>query len=542
LNFKLLKDPIYGYVEISSDLISDIIDSACFQRLRNIRQTSYAPLYPASFHNRFLHSVGVFFLGRKAFRSVESTLEKEDQIFDNLQWENIKRVFELSCLLHDVGHAPFSHTGELFFLADSSTPPSIYTKLMSLVENDAFTSDVEFYYNNGKSAAPHEVMSCIVALSTFKDHFSNSFEREFFSRCITGFKYLNISDQKDNILNCLIELLNSPIIDVDRLDYIIRDAQTTGFQSVSIDYERLLDGIRIINKDGVKCLGYHKSALSVIENVIYAHDAERKWIQNHPTILYEHFLLQHSMRSIDKYFSLPEESTRLFSYETLTLDGAAFKDKGKICLLADEDILFIMKNIYSDELVKEYFARNCRRHPIWKSEAEYRALFDNELGKNKLDEFEIAFKEIEKYLIDHFSIPVINDQVLQFIQDEEKNIVEKKNLISNKDYNNLISGIEKIKKWVACLKGISDENGFPFDFAIISANKFKSGFMKKDLEKMLIYFPNLDLKPYIREVSTILSSEKTRDSFFYLFYRKGNNNKDININNVTKVLSAELFK
>ena len=99
----------------------------------------------------------------------------------------------------------------------------------------------------------------------------------------------------------------------------------------------------------------------------------------------------------------------------------------------------------------------------------------------------------------------------------------------------------KVKKWTLCLKNIATDNGLEFDFAIISANKFKSGFLKEDLEKICIFFPNLNLKPYIKNVSTILTSQKTRDSFFYLFYRS-KDDKEISINKITKSLTVELFK
>lgn len=56
---KILKDPVYGYVSIEEKIFTDIIDTACFQRLRNIRQTSYGPLYSAALHNRFTHSISI---------------------------------------------------------------------------------------------------------------------------------------------------------------------------------------------------------------------------------------------------------------------------------------------------------------------------------------------------------------------------------------------------------------------------------------------------------------------------------------------------
>ena len=60
---KQFKDPIYGYVEIPRNYVSEIIDTAEFQRLRRIIQTSYSPLYPSAIHNRFVHSIGVYHLG-----------------------------------------------------------------------------------------------------------------------------------------------------------------------------------------------------------------------------------------------------------------------------------------------------------------------------------------------------------------------------------------------------------------------------------------------------------------------------------------------
>ena len=72
---KLIKDPLYGYIEIEDKYIS-IIDTAEFQRLRNIRQTGYASLYPSALHNRFVHSMGVFHLGKKLLQISEKMLKR----------------------------------------------------------------------------------------------------------------------------------------------------------------------------------------------------------------------------------------------------------------------------------------------------------------------------------------------------------------------------------------------------------------------------------------------------------------------------------
>lgn len=61
---KQIRDPLYGYIDIENKYIP-LIDSAEFQRLRNIRQTGYEALYPSALHNRFVHSLGVFHLGKR---------------------------------------------------------------------------------------------------------------------------------------------------------------------------------------------------------------------------------------------------------------------------------------------------------------------------------------------------------------------------------------------------------------------------------------------------------------------------------------------
>lgn len=66
MDSKRLKDPIYGYIEIPRRYMEEIVDTAAFQRLRRVIQTSYSPLYASAVHNRFVHSLGVYHLGEIA--------------------------------------------------------------------------------------------------------------------------------------------------------------------------------------------------------------------------------------------------------------------------------------------------------------------------------------------------------------------------------------------------------------------------------------------------------------------------------------------
>ena len=361
---KRFKDPIYGYIAVERSLIDNIIDTAGFQRLRNIIQTSYSPLYSSAVHNRFVHSLGVYYLGHL----VAVTIQNNNSDLENI--ENLTRylyVFELACLLHDLGHAPFSHTGERYYLTNGERT-ELHRQIIELTEDQELQKEIE---NRNYNAAPHELMSVIVALKKYGFLFENNEEKSFFARCIVGYPYTLKTEEKYSFLNCMISLLNSTVIDVDKLDYLIRDAYITGFETISIDYERLLTSIRLRKTENGYKLVYLKGAISVIENVVYAHDAERKWIQNHPAVQYEDYLLQIAIESI----RLKYAGKNIFSLAALTEEGIKLSEEYKIKFLCDADILFLMKNLENDVAVREYLQRKDRRHPLWKSESEYKAVF-----------------------------------------------------------------------------------------------------------------------------------------------------------------------
>ena len=229
---KKIKDPIYGYVEIPIDYVTNIIDTAEFQRLRRIMQTSYSPLYSSAIHNRFVHSIGVFYLGTIVSKGLtKEILEKE--YLDENSLNRITQIYELACLLHDVGHAPFSHTGECFYKNSRFQSNELHNRIADLVKNETFRQELQT--KETKPAAPHELMSVIIGIKNYGTLIGNSEEKEFFARCITGYTYENDENNPEiQIKNRFISLLNSKVIDVDRLDYLIRDAYISGFEKSSV--------------------------------------------------------------------------------------------------------------------------------------------------------------------------------------------------------------------------------------------------------------------------------------------------------------------
>lgn len=519
--YKQFKDPIYGYVKIPANYVNNIIDSAEFQRLRRIVQTSYSPLYSAAVHNRFIHSIGVYHLGTIAAKSVFADLEKVDSVEFDVDLKRIKEVFLLACLLHDVGHAPFSHTGEKYYLDENGGYSELHNKLTSFVNTESFKNDIP---ENSKSAAPHEIMSAIVALKCFDEYFQNDFEKELFVRCITGYKYSENSLLK-SIYNCIITLLNSKVIDVDRLDYLIRDAYFTGFETVNIDYARLLSSLTIVIENNKASLGYNKNAISVIENVVYAHDAERKWIQTHPIVLYDMYIIQHVIDNLNKRISASNDE-KLFSLESLSLEGHTLNNSLEISLLCDDDIVHLLKKNKQDPLCTEYFSRKDRRHPLWKSESEYKAYISLRFGSDGIiqNNFNEALSETEKYMRKFSEGWIINDSVIAKIEQDLKNLDDAGEQIDQSTKNAQRTQKEKILKVINALKSYANRNGMDCDFVLLEASNFYSGFNKDDLSNIPIRFPKKTGKNIfcLSEVVSLLgSSEIKNNRFFYLFYKEG---------------------
>ncbi len=532
--FKQFKDPIYGYVKLPTEYVKNIIDTAEFQRLRRIVQTSYSPLYSASVHNRFIHSIGVYHLGTIASKSVFSYLKDNELTKDLLDWNKTKEIFLLACLLHDVGHAPFSHTGEKYYLDKQGRYINLHKRLADSVGTETFINDIP---KDSMSAAPHEIMSAIVALEKYRFYFADEFSKELFARCITGYKYQE-SDLCRSILNCIISMLNSKVIDVDRLDYLIRDAYFTGFETVNIDYERLLTSLTITINNEKADLGFKKNAISVIENVVYAHDSERKWIQTHPIVLYDMYIIQHVIDKLERKYSNDEEN--LFSRESLSFEGHKLSDGTEISLLCDDDIVHLLKTKKDDALCTEYFSRNKRRHPLWKSEAEYKAYMTLRFGRNGkiFENLSSALSETEKYMRKNSESWIINESIIEKLENDLKSADESTEIDeTTKKAQKEIK--EKILKVIQALKNYASNNGIDCDFVLLEASQFYSGFNKKDLSNIPITFPqkaNSNTYP-LKDVVTLLeSSELDTKEFFYLYYKEGDKPID------KDALCAELYK
>lgn len=409
---KLVKDPVHGYIAIPGVYCNLFVDTPIFQRLRLIEQTSMRWLFPGARHDRFIHSLGVYHLASRIYEAIQENV-RDEEIKGVLDDTSLKQSFLVAALMHDCGHAPFSHTFEKFYNrnADGSFHNATFKKLKSIVpEEDA--DDFDFTRIGKKTPAHHEAMSAYVLLSQFSASMKKvGVNPGLAARMITGVPYgenaavvngdLHIpptgaggSRAKKSIVlwykvaNVLISLVNGTALDVDKLDYTIRDTWASGVKNTAIDVDRLIRGATIARIDphgkDMVVFAFKKSAISVVQSVIDARNYLYDWVYGHHTVLYYSSLLEQAVVKFAMKYAKEHHTTdksvlkRLFSPEMFSKQVALSKDDGLVSyLLSDADILHFLKRFVSDELdYVAYFSHRPYHIPLWKTAAEYRKSID----------------------------------------------------------------------------------------------------------------------------------------------------------------------
>ena len=241
-------DPLHGGIALHSDdpaeaLILELVDAAPFQRLRRIRQLGPAFL---TFHgaesSRFTHSLGVFHIARQAFQrllSMDPSLERH------------RGVLYAAALLHDLGHAPLSHTGEEMFGTHHEQWSARIVR-----EQPAIYEPLE-RFQPGSS----EAVAALLEHGTTQRR--------------------------------VIKDLVSSQLDCDRLDYLLRDSYSTGTSYGQLDLERILAALTLA-PDGE--LAIHPKGLMAVEHYLVVRNLMYRSVYNHRLNVVCNWLLEQIIR------------------------------------------------------------------------------------------------------------------------------------------------------------------------------------------------------------------------------------------------------
>ena len=215
-----IRDPIHGLIVFESDnerdqLAWSLINTREFQRLRRIKQLGVSEfVFPSATHTRFAHSIGVFHLARKLVEVIRREKQRDKSPDAPLFNEKRADVAIIAALLHDIGHGPFSH------MFEHAVKKSGYEKSHEVWTTEIIASD------DGEVGALLEAFR-----EGFRDEVANLFK----------------SDIPKDIYAAVV----SSSFDADRLDYMQRDRFMTGSGAGAIDYDWLVEHVRIgkINVD-----------------------------------------------------------------------------------------------------------------------------------------------------------------------------------------------------------------------------------------------------------------------------------------------------
>ncbi|MCW4032011.1 MAG: HD domain-containing protein [Candidatus Bathyarchaeota archaeon] len=327
-----VKDPVYGYIRLT-DSEKNIIDTRPFQRLRRIKQLAVSYLvYPAANHTRFEHSLGAMHLAGILGESLP--IELDNEFITELR---------LASLLHDIGHGPLSH---------------LFEPLLSKYVNKNH-EDMTFWL----------IQNSILAETLKKE----GFDPERISKLAVG----RLKDGKYPFLDQVIR----SSVDVDKMDFIVRDSYHTGAGYGYVDVYRLIYTMDILNDN----LAIDITALSAFEAFLLARLESFKAIYFHRTSRAAQITLLKAMENaMDELklfnFNSPEDYLKLDDYSIWYMLKKSSQSKA-IMKLENRELLKCAyeKTFFDDDqLVTSIFNNEAVRKEI-EEEIANKAKIDSDL-------------------------------------------------------------------------------------------------------------------------------------------------------------------
>jgi HD superfamily phosphohydrolase len=251
-----IRDPVHGTIFITEEE-RPIVDHPWVQRLRHIRQLGFVSLvYPGAVHDRFQHSLGVMHLASDRFRRLRAARPKALRGFAEADLDYGYQVLRLAGLLHDAGHAPFSHTAEHYLppVERVCLPESWYRTGLVPSNRQAHHEDLSLALIHGL------VLEGIMAEPIARDVaavLSPSIRRSPRLRDL-------------GTLVAILRALVSGEIDADRGDYLLRDSHFLGVTYGIYDLPRLSACETILDGPEGPELGLDVHGVHALEGLLLA--------------------------------------------------------------------------------------------------------------------------------------------------------------------------------------------------------------------------------------------------------------------------------
>src|SRR5438128_12544940 len=216
--FEVVRDPPWDNIRLHPEALA-VVATPAVQRLRYVRQLGHAFLvYPGATHSRFEHALGAYHLARRALSQLEDAADVRLDPADRIR-------LKLAALLHDIGHYPFSHS-----LEEAGLPHHEELAARHLADGELAQRLAEL------GAPAHELLPLIQCRA-----------REPLAGLVSG------------------------SLDVDKLDYLSRDAWMCGVPYGVIDVDRLLTSLTLApGGDGQPTLALHEKGLAALESLLVA--------------------------------------------------------------------------------------------------------------------------------------------------------------------------------------------------------------------------------------------------------------------------------
>lgn len=253
-----IRCPIHGAIPVSLEE-RRVVDHPFVQRLRGIRQLGFSHLpFPGATHTRYLHSIGAFHLAGKAF----DACFRQHRFSTPARREELRATVKLAALFHDLGHAPFSHAAEFAMPPlrqlgiDAYDPAVVAPRLDRLASHEDYTiailtrSSLARLIEANFPCSPRHVAALVSPEVAVDDDF--------------------FVDQGMDHRSLLSQLISSDL-DVDRMDYLVRDSVFTGARYGEVDTDWLISHLTWhVEPCGRVCLALDRRAIYAFDDFLIA--------------------------------------------------------------------------------------------------------------------------------------------------------------------------------------------------------------------------------------------------------------------------------